>query len=156
VDQAQFLFVFPEGKTASLAKFEQLPPSDRRTFISPDGGYVIFVAQSRDGKESLYLLDSSGAVKPYGEPAENVRALGWLPDSKHFVYKWVNQGQTLSLLGGLGGEPQVEMKLRPYETMRWLDAERFLARQENALYLGDINGGELLIAEGVSDFDFEK
>lgn len=154
--QAEFLFVFTNGKSASLSKFLMVPPSESLLFISPDGGYVIFVAELGDGKESLYLMDSSGAAKPYGEPAESVRAYGWLPDSKHFVYAWENQEQKLNLIGDLMGGLPMEMAIKDYESIRWLDAERFLATQDDNLYLGDINGGESLIAEAVSNFDFGK
>jgi len=154
--QAEFLFVLANGTKASLAKLSMVPLSESVPFISPDGGYVIFVEKLGDGKESLYLMDSSGAAKPYGEPAESIRAYGWLPDSKHFAYVWENQKQTPILIGVVTGEPPMEMVEKGYEIMRWLDAERFLTTQDDNLYLGDINGGKSLIAEGVSDFDFGK
>ena len=154
--QAEFLFVLANGTKASLAKFSMVPLSESVPFISPDGGYVIFVERLGDGKESLYLMDSSGAAKPYGEPAERIRAYDWLPDSKHFVYAWENQEQTLIFIGDVTRKPPMEMVFNDYEIIRWLDPERFLATQADNLYLGDINGGKSLIAEGVSDFDFGK
>jgi Tol biopolymer transport system component len=153
-DQAQFLFVFAAGQTASLAKFMMLITSGSQPFISPDGGYVIFTARLGDGKEALYLMDSSGAAKITGEPADRIRALGWLPDSKHFVYEWSSGERTILLVGQVTGEPPVEVDIKPYETIRWIDAESFLGLQNGNLYLGDINGGEILIADNVSDFDF--
>ena len=152
--QAEFLFVFTDGKTASLSQFSMVPPSESSPFISPDGGYVIFVAKLGDGKESLVLMDSSGATRPCGEPAESIRAFGWLPDSKHFVYAWENQEQTLILIGNITREPPEEIVIKDYELIRWLDEDHYLATQDDNLYLGDTNGGEVPIAEDVSDFDF--
>jgi Tol biopolymer transport system component len=152
--QWQFLFVFANGKTASLATFQMVLPSESPPWISPDGGYVIYVAQLGDGRNSLYLMDSSGATKIFGEPGEHIRALGWLPDSKQFVYQWENQGIKLVLLGGLKDGTPKEVYLKTYETIRWVDAEQFLALDNDSLYLGNNDGGESLIAEGVTDFDF--
>jgi Tol biopolymer transport system component len=131
-------------------------PLESLSFISPDGGYVIFVTKLGDGKESLFVMDSSGAAKPAGEPAESIRAYGWLPDSRHFVYTRENQEQTRLLIGDIKGGPPSEMAIKKYDIIRWLDEVTYLARQDKDLYLGDINGGELLIAEDVSDFDFGK
>jgi hypothetical protein len=50
----------------------------------------------------------------------------------------------------------VEVDIKPYETIRWVDAEKFLGLQDGNLYLGDINGGEILIADNVSNFDFGR
>jgi len=151
--EAEFLFVFPSGTTASLAKFSTVSLHESHPFISPDGGYVIFVANTGDGKNSLFLMDSSGASKPYGEPEDGIRVYGWLPDSKYFVYAQDKQGQLF--LGSVTGEPPIVILEGSYETMRWLDAERFLAMQDGDLYLGNISGERLLIANDVSAFDFE-
>ena len=151
--QAELLFVFPDGTQASLAKFALVPLTESLPYLSPDGGYLIYVAKVSDGKESLYLMDSSGATKPYGEPADRVRAYGWLPDSKHFVYGQENPARTF--LGNVVGPP-AEIVLENYQTIRWVDAEHFLAMQDGDLYLGNMNGGKKLIDVGVSDFDFKE
>lgn len=152
--QAEFLFVFADGKKASLAKGEMVAPSESPALISPDGGYVIFVEKLKDGQEALFLMDSSGAARPYGEPAENVRVFGWLPDSKHFVY--ANAGENQVMLGDTREGSPIELDIPAYESTAWLDAERFLAIQADNLYISDINGGEILVAEGVLGFDFVK
>lgn len=149
---AEFLFVLVSGTKASLAKFSMVPPSESLPFISPDGGYVIYVAKLADEKDALHLMDSSGATRPYGNSAGNIRAYGWQPDSNQFAYSLENPLRTL--LGDVKGNPPFEIVGINYEFIRWLDAERFLATQENNLYLGDIDGRKILIAEGVSDFDF--
>ncbi|MBN2503373.1 MAG: PD40 domain-containing protein [Anaerolineales bacterium] len=151
--QGELLFIFADGTAASLAKFALVSPTESLPFLSPDGGYVIYVAKLGDGKESLYLMDSSGATRPYGEPAGNVRTLGWMPDSKHFVYSQENPARTF--LGDVTGPPS-EIVLESYRTVRWVDAGRFLALQDGNLYLGAITGGKTLIDAGVSDFDFEQ
>ena len=151
--QGELLFVFVDGTVASLAKFMLVPLTESLPLLSPDGGYVIYVVKMGDGKESLYLMDSSGATKPYGEPAESVRALSWMPDSKHFVYSLEVPVRTF--LGDVSGSP-LEIVLESYQTIRWVDAEHFLAIQDSNLYLGDINGGKTLIDVGVSDFDFAR
>jgi hypothetical protein len=152
--QAEFLFILTNGTKASLAKFSVAPLSESLPFISPDGGYVIYVAKLSDGNKSLYLMDSSGAARPNSEPAESVRAFGWLPDSKHFTYTLENQKRTLT--GNVTGNPPIEMDLTGFEIIRWVDAERFLAIEDSILYLGDINGGKISIAEDISEFDFRK
>jgi hypothetical protein len=151
--QGELLFVFTDGTLASLAKFPLISATESLPFLSPDGGYIIYVAKMGDGKESLYLMDSSGATKPYAEPADSVRAYGWLPDSKHFVYVKENPARTF--LGNVTGLPS-EIVLESYQSIRWVDAEHFLATQAGNLYLGNVNGGKILIDAGVSDFDFEK
>jgi hypothetical protein len=152
--QAEFLFVMTDGTKASLAKFSMLPPAESLPFISPDGGYVIYAAKLSDDKESLYLMDSSGATRPYGKSAGNIRTYGWLPDSKHFVYAQENPNR--SLLGDVMGSSPVETDVTGLEVMRWLDAEHFLAIEGDELYLGDRNGNKTFIAEDVTDFDFRK
>jgi Tol biopolymer transport system component len=152
--QAEFLFIFTDGTTARLAKFGMVSLSESLPYLSPDGGYIIYVAKLGEGQEALYLMDSSGATRPYGEPAESVWALGWLPDSKHFVYAAENPSRTL--MGDVIGNPPVELVATDLERMRWVDAEHFLAMGEGSLYLGDITGGKTLIDVGVSGFDFTK
>lgn len=152
IGQAEFLFVFTSGTRASLAKISMVVPSDSLSFISPDGGYVIYVAKLADSKESLFLLDSSGATKRYGEPARSVRAYGWQPDSKHFAFSLDEPQRTL--IGNVTGFPPMEILDLEYELIRWVDAEKFLAIQGKNLYFGDVYGENYLIAEGVSIFDF--
>ncbi len=149
--QAQFLFVFTNGTVANLAKFALVPLSESLPHLSPDGGYIIYAAKLNEGKESLYLMDSSGATKPYGEAASHVRALDWLPDSRHFAYTFEDSSR--AFLGNVAGSP-VEIALEGYQELRWVDEERFLGLQDDSLYLGDINGGKTLIDMQVSDFDF--
>jgi len=149
--EATFLFVFTSGTVANLAKIKMVSRSESLPFISPDGGYVIYVAKLGDNKESLYLMDSSGATKPYGEAGSHVRALGWLPDSRHFLY---SQGEPVRfMLGEVGGSP-VGAGLKNYQTLRWTDMEHFLALQDGKLYLVDLSGREVQIDVSVSDFDF--
>jgi hypothetical protein len=150
--QAEFLFVMTNGTNASLGKFSLASPAESLPFISPDGGYVIYVAKLSDEKESLFLMDSSGATRPYGESAAKIRAYGWLPDSKHFVYAEEHPDQ--AFLGDVMGSPPTKMDMTGFESIRWLDTERFLAFEDDNLYLGDVNGGKTPIADGVSGFDF--
>ena len=101
--QAELLFVFTDGTRARLAKFVMLPLTESAPVISPDGGYVIYGAKTNEGNDSLYLMDSSGAARPYGEPGISVRALGWLPDSKRFVYSLGKPSR--SFIGNVDGPP---------------------------------------------------
>jgi hypothetical protein len=149
--QAELLFVFTNGIIANLAKFALAPLSESLPFISPDGGYIIYTAKLDDGNESLYLMDSSGATRPYGEAAPRVRALGWLPDSKGFAYTFEDSSRTF--IGNVN-EPPMEITLEGYQALRWVDEEHFLGLQDGSLYLGDINGEKTLIDVQVSDFDF--
>lgn len=149
--QAELLFVFTNGTVASLAKFALLPLTESLPYISPGGGYIIYAAKSGEGKESLYLMDSSGATRPYGEEAANVRALGWLPDAKHFAYAFEDAPR--AFLGDVAGNPQ-EISLAGYQVVRWVDGGHFLGTQGGSLYLGDIHGGKTLVDAQVSAFDF--
>jgi Tol biopolymer transport system component len=149
--QADFLFVFTNGTVANLAKFALVPLSESLPYFSPDGGYIIYAEKLNDGNESLYLMDSSGATRPYGEAAAKVRALGWLPDSKRFAYTFEDTSRTF--IGNVN-EPPVEITLEGYQTLRWVVGEHFLGLQDGSLYLGDLNNGKTLIDVQVSDFDF--
>ena len=149
--QAELLFAFTDGTVASLAKFSMAPLSKGLPCISPDGGYIIYIARSSDGKESLFLMDSSGAKKPYGESAEALRAYGWLPDSKQFVYGEGNSQRTF--LGNIG-VPPLEIPINLPLMVRWVDTEHYLALDNGDLVLGDLNGENLPIDSTVQDFDF--
>jgi len=154
--QAEFFFVFTTGTAASLAKFAIVPTSESAPFLSPDGGYVIYVATVADGKKSLYLMDSSGATRPYGEPAKSVRAYGWQPGSKHFAYvSETPQGETGTFIGTPDGQPG-EISLDVYTNLRWVNEETFLALKENNLFLGSTLGEVNLIDSGVIEFDFSQ
>lgn len=148
--QAEMLFVFTSGTVASLAKFAMLPLSESLPHISPDGGYIIYAAKLGEEVQSLYLMDSSGATRPYGEPAEHIRAYGWLPDSKHFVYGNVTTSQ--AFLGSVDGVPAGLAVTFP-PLVRWTDAEHFIALENGNLMLGDMSGASISIDSGVQNFD---
>lgn len=150
-DQAELIFVFTDGTVASLAKFTMLPVTESLPYISPDGGYIIYVANLDGDKESLYLMDSSGATRPYGEPGENIQAYGWLPDSKQFAFGAENsQG---IYLGNIGGPP-VEITVASSSEVRWIDTESYLTLENSDLVLGNISAGKLTIDSDVQTFDF--
>lgn len=148
--QAEMLYVFPDGTVASLAKFAMVSPSESPSHFSPGGGYVIYVAKLGDGSESLYLMDSSGAAKPYGEPAAGIRAYGWFPNSKSFAFGW--KGTARLFLGVVDGSP-VEIALTLPETVRWVDGSHYLGIDGGDLIWGDLNGNEMVIDSAVTDFD---
>lgn len=148
--QAQMLYVFPDGTVASLAKFAMVSPSESPSHFSPGGGYVIYVAKLGDGSQSLYLMDSSGTARPYGEPAASIRAYGWLPNSKSFAFGW--KGSPRLFLGVVDGSP-VEFALTLPETVRWVDGSHYLGINSGELIWGDLNGNEMVIDSAVTDFD---
>jgi len=149
--EAELLFVFTDGTVASLAKFSMLPLSENSPDISPDGGYVIYGAKLDDERESLYLMDSSGANRPYGEPLENVRSFGWLPDSVHFIF---GDDNTQRVFMGNIENPPTEIRVDLPSMIRWIDAEHYLALENSDLVLGDLNAGRLTIDSDVQGFDF--
>jgi Tol biopolymer transport system component len=149
--QAELLFVFTNGTVASLAKFVMAPLSESLPFISPDGGYLIYVSNVDEGKKSLFLMDSSGATKPYGDPGEDIRTFGWLPDSKHFVY--ANFGMQKIYQGNIEGELE-EIAITPVPVTRWVDANHYLMIDDGNLILSDMSGGRTQIDSNVQDFDF--
>jgi hypothetical protein len=149
--KAELLFIFTNGTVASLAKFAMVSLSESFPFVSPDGGYVIYAATLDEENKSLYLMDSSGATRPYGEPVESIRAFGWLPDSTHFVYG--DLGSQKNYLGNIGGEPEeITIAFAPF--ICWVDAEYYLAIENGDLILGDLSGGRMQIDANIQDFDF--
>ena len=148
--EAEMLYVFPDGTVASLAKFKMVVPADSPPYFSPDGGYVIYVAALEDGKRSLFLMDSSGATRPYGESAGSVRAYGWLQDSKRFLYRVGDPPDTF--IGSVDGPPAYNETAFP-ETVRWVDNEYYLALQNGDLILGNLYAATMLIDSNVMDFD---
>jgi hypothetical protein len=148
--QAELLFVFTNGTVASLAKFSMVNLSESRPHISPDGGYIIYVSKLSEDNESLYLMDSSGATKPYGEPADNIRTYGWLPDSKHFAYGGENLPR--AFMGNVGGVP-IELAVTFPLLIRWVDSEHFIALEKGDLELGNKSGTSTPIDSAVQDFD---
>lgn len=152
-NQAELIFAFTDGTVASLAKFTIVPFSESLPYISPDGGYVIYAAKVSDGKESLYLMDSSGATKPYGETADNIHANGWLPDSKHFVYS--DEVLSRAFLGDVGGA-FLELAVTFPLMIRWVDAEHYVALENGELMLSSLSGASVQIDSAVFDFDFMR
>ncbi len=148
--KAEFLFVFIDGTVASLAKFGMLPLYESLPFLSPDGNYLIFAAKTGDDSEALFLMDSSGATRPYGEPAASVRAYGWLPDSKRFAYGWDEPQH--NFIGSVNGPPAYNETIFP-PLVRWVKNEQYLALDSGNLILGDLSGAKLMIDSAVTDFD---
>jgi len=149
--QAEMFFVFTDGTVASLAKFTMSSLSESLPYLSPDGGYLIYAANLDSSQKSLYLMDSSGATRPYGEPASHVHAYGWLPDSKHFVFG-LGEPQR-AFVGSVDSSP-VSNDARFPPIVRWVDDEHYLSIENGNLILGDFNGAQTLIDSQVSNFDF--
>ena len=149
--QAEMLFVFTDGTVASLAKFTMSPLSESLPFLSPDGGYLIYAANLDSSQKSLYLMDSSGATRSYGEPASHVQPYGWLPDSKHFVF---GLGELQRTFIGSVDSPPVSNDAKFPPITQWVDDEHYLSSENGNLILGDFNGAQTLIDSQVSNFDF--
>ena len=149
--QAEMLYVFPDGTVASLAKFAMVSSPDFPYYFSTDGGYVIYTAKLDDGRESLYLMGSSGATRPYGEPAASVRAYGWFPNSNSFAFGW--KGASRLFLGEVDSLP-VEIALTLPGNVRWVDDSHYLAIRSGELIWGDVNELIIVIDSSVTDFDF--
>jgi len=149
--QAEMFFVFTNGTVASLAKFTMSSLSESLPYLSPDGGYLIYAANLDGSQKSLYLMDSSGATRPYGETASHVRAHGWLPDSKHFVF---GLGEPQRVFVGGVDSPPISNDARFPPIIYWVDNEHYLSIENDNLILGDFNGAQTLIDSQVSDFDF--
>jgi hypothetical protein len=147
---AQFLYVFPNGTVATLASFALLPLYETLPLLSPDGTYIIYAALSDQGK-AVFLMDSSGATRPYSEISDEVRIYGWAPDSKHFLYGvGVPPRITLGDVGATGIEfPQIEPS-----TLSWIEFGKFIIIESNSMVFRDINGTSIIIDSQVSDFEF--
>ena len=142
--KAEMLFVFTTGTVASLAKFVMVGSSQ----LSPDGGYVIYAGDLGDGRQSLYLMDSSGATRPYGEASEAIELYGWLPDAKRFSFG----NRTRAFLGDVGGPP-VDLGFILSGNVRWVDDAHYLFLDNGNLLLGDMSGSSILLDSDVTEFD---
>jgi len=96
-------------------------------------------------------MDSSGATRPYGEPAESIRAYGWMPGSKQFVYG--EDHVQRAYLGNVAGAP-TEIQVALPSMIRWIDAEYYLALENGDLIFGKLNAGRSKIDSDVQTFDF--
>jgi dipeptidyl aminopeptidase/acylaminoacyl peptidase len=146
---AQFLYIFPNGTVARLASFELAPLYETLPSISPDGGYVIYAARADQGK-ALYLMDSSGAARAYSAVSEAVKVYGWTPDAKHFVYGLGNPPR--AFLGSVDAAAVDFPGMSP-ESVVWVDAQKFLALEEQSLVLKDLGGARMELASPVSKFE---
>lgn len=150
-DQAEYLFVFPDGAVGSLAKFSMASLQASLPYISPDGGYIIYVTNMEADKQALFLMDSSGATRPYTEPAVSVRAYGWLTDPKQFVYG--EDSKQRVYLGNVAGPPLEVGETFPV-VVRWVDSSHYFSLENGELVFGELDAGRLTIASNVQAFDF--
>lgn len=150
---AQLHYVFPDGTVANLGSLDLAPLNESLPLLSPDSGYVIYTGKLGGDQRSLYLMDSSGATRPYGEAAARVCALGWQPDSKHFVYfsEGLQAGDYFT--GSVDGQPLAGAPFDPF-LGRWVDAQRYFLLENGDLYLCDLGGGRLFLAETVDNYSF--
>ncbi len=152
---AQLHYVFPNGTLASLGSLDLAPLSESVPLISPDGGYVLYVARHGEDRRSLMLMDASGAVRPYGEPAARIRVGGWYPHSNRFVYVSEGAGDSALITGSVDGIPQAGAPFHP-SLGRWVDAGRYLWLENGNLSLCDLGGGKWPIASQVQDYAFSS
>ena len=143
-ENAEMLFVFTNGTVASLAKFEMFG----FPYLSPDGGYAIYVSEMGEDRKSLYLMDSSGATRPYGKAEDTVSGYGWFTDAKRFLY----ESGFKMFIGNVGSEP-VEVNLTVKGKIIWVNDMTYIALQDDILGLGDLQGANTILDSGVSDFD---
>ncbi len=152
---AQLHYVFPDGNVANLGSLDLAPLSESWPLISPDGGYVIYATRHGEDRRSLMLMDASGATRPYGEPAARIRAAGWYPDSKRFMYASEGADGNILFTGSVDGQPQMGAPFDP-SLGRWVDAGRYLLLENATLSLGDLGGGKWPIASGVQAYTFSN
>jgi hypothetical protein len=146
---ARFLYVFPNGTVASLATFDLLPLYETLPVLSPDGTYILYAALADQGK-AVFLMDSSGATRPYSEISNAVKVYGWAPDSKHFLYGIGDPPQiTLGDVGAVGVDfPQTD-PLR----LSWLEFGTFITFEGGDMVLYDLNGASAVVDSSVSEFE---
>ncbi len=152
---AQLHYAFPDGTVANLGSLDLAPLGESLPLISPDGGYVLYVARHGEDSRSLMLMDASGAARPYGEPAARIRVGGWYPDSKRFTYASEGTGGIAWLTGSVDGPPQAGT---PFDMSlgRWVDAGRYLLLENGNLSLCDLSGAKWPIASNVQDYAFSS
>jgi hypothetical protein len=147
---AQFYFVFPNGTVASLASFELVPLYLAIPHLSPDGAYILFVSFNAQDKQTLQLMDSSGAYRAYSEAAGNVIVYGWAGDSKHFLYGLGLPPQ--NYLGSVSSGP-VATGLSNPESVKWIDPEYAVTIEDKALTLYKVDGTMQVLDYPVRQFE---
>lgn len=148
---AQLHYVFPNGTVANLGSLDLAPLRESWPLISPDGGYIIYATRHGPDGRSLMLMDASGAARPYGEPAGRIRAGGWYPDSRRFVYLSEGTTESIVLTGSIDGPPQMGVLFDP-ALGRWVDDGHYLLLENGSLSLADTRGGRWVIASDVQDY----
>jgi hypothetical protein len=95
-------------------------------------------------------MDSSGAHRPYGEPADALNVYGWAPDSKQFVYGLGQPIQTY--LGSVSGDP-VAMPLSTPQSLGWIDAGHALVVDDKTLVYFALDGTFAVLDSPVTAFE---
>lgn len=150
--RAHLMFISADGAiVAKLAEFDASPSEANRPFISPDGAQVLYTKTHSTDLE-LHTIDASTADKTYfSYPADTFGAVGWTPDSKHFVYRL---GDKL-LLGP--GQPVALTDAPNMDSMVWVDGQRFLFVQNAELRFHVLGYASVVLDTGLLDgstFDF--
>lgn len=149
-----------ENEVQKVAEVISVPFFDTPIAISPTLLHFAFIQEEDEAsKRVLYIADmKSGQPIAYAED-QLLLFWGWSPDGEHFVF---STGEDQFMWLGKVDQPETPLNRQPYGliNLRWLDATRFAyVRAEEhrlSLYLGDIYGGEVLIAAGIdSPFQYD-
>jgi hypothetical protein len=136
---------------AKLAEFDASPLAANRLFISSDGAQVLYTKAHGTDLE-LHTIDASTADKTYfSHPADTFSAVGWTPDSKHFIYQLADK----LLLGP--GQPVTLTDASNLNSMVWVDGQRFLFVQNAELRFHVLGYASVVLDGGLLNetaFDF--
>ena len=150
-DKFRFMYVSADGAiNAQLAEFSAEWADTGQPLISPDGTKVAYVVKNNATYE-LHVIDAATidtVIASYENPPM-FELYGWSPDSRRVVF--FISDRLFPFAAGLGLPPAPLTESAAPDSLRWLDAERFLFFREGRLLVGQV--GSTATYEIASGFD---
>ena len=132
------VYVAADGSAfAQLAEFPAAWSETGQPFISPDGTKVAYAVKNNSTYE-LHVIDSATIdtiIASYENPPM-FELYGWSPDSKRIVF--FISDRLFPFAAGIGLPPTPLTESAAPNSLRWLDAERFLFFREGRLLVGQV------------------
>ncbi len=144
-----------------VGEVQAVPFFDTPITFAPTLTHMAFIQEEADSGMRVLMIAQLDELQPVPYASDALLLFwGWSPDGLHFIYYTGPDQQ--AWLGEVHGDAQ-PLTANPIgiTNVRWVDATRFLFSRHLPegiqLFLGDIEGGELLVADGLDrpfEFDF--